>query len=291
VSVVEKPDVTVVIPARDECLGVAGVITALRTALTDDQRVGEFEIVVIDDGSSDGTGQVAAAAGARVVRHERTRGYGAALKRGLRETSHEVVVIVDADATYPVAEVPEMIAALSQGAELVIGARIVRGARIFWLRRMVKKGITGFAGMLTGEPIVDLNSGLRVFLRSHLQPFLRLMPDGFSFSTSLTILSLLEGWDVRWHPVPILQRSGRSKFRPIRDTARLLLSLIRAVVYFHPMRVFLPISVGLGVGGAGCFLWDVFWEHNLTDKTVLLSITCLEVFVLGLLADLVVRKL
>jgi polyisoprenyl-phosphate glycosyltransferase len=242
--------VAVVMPARDEADAVAKVVSGVAAALRGDARIAKVDIVVVDDGSADGTAANAVAAGARVLRHEQPRGYGATLKDGIRATSAEFVCVVDADGTYPPAAVPEMLALMAAGADQVIGARALLDGRTPTLRRLVKAVITGLAGLLAGRRIADLNSGLRCVRRSRVEPLLPMMPDGFSFTTTLTIAGVLGGWDVRWHEISYARRLGESKFRPVRDTLRLLWSLGRAVAYFAPWRLFAVPAAALGGAAA-----------------------------------------
>ena len=277
--------VTVLIPAHNEAVSVGQVVREVRAALSE-QNV---RVIVVDDGSTDATATEATAAGAEVISGGR-RGYGAAIKRGLRAAATPVVVVLDADGTYAAEAVPALVAAVTDGADQAVGARVLPGARVPLVRRPAKWLIRLLASLLAGASIPDLNSGMRAFRRERVLPLLRLFPDGFSFTTTLTMAALLEGWSIAWVPVPYRRRSGRSKFRPVRDTARLVLALLRAVVYFEPLRLFLPIALLLLAGAGVTMVWDIFVEVNLTDKTVLLTLSGLEIFVLGLLADLIVRK-
>lgn len=276
---------TVVIPARNEAGSVGRVVREVRAALGD---LGA-RVIVIDDGSTDATAQESVTAGAEVIAGSR-RGYGAAVKRGLLAAESSVVVLLDADGTYPAEALPGLVAAVRDGADHAVGSRVLPEARVPLLRRPAKWVIRMLASLLARAAIPDLNSGLRAFRRERVLPLLRLFPDGFSFTTTLTMAALLEGWETAWIPVPYRRRVGRSKFRPLRDTARLLLALLRAVVYFEPLRLFLPVALLLLAGAAVTMVWDVFVEVNLTDKTVLLTLSGIEIFVLGLLADLVVRR-
>lgn len=280
-------DVSVVIAARNEAAAIGQVVGDLTAVLG---RCGSFEIVVVSDGSDDATAALARAAGAVVLENERPLGYGAALKRGFRLSRGEAVVITDGDGTYPAAAVPEIVARLAAGADQVIGARTTAHARVPLLRRPVKWAIRQFASLLVGRPIPDLNSGLRGVRRGALNTVLRLLPDGFSCTTTLTVAGILEGWEVVWLPIDYHRRSGPSKFRPVRDTARLLLALLRAVVYFQPLRVLLPVTVAVGAVGLAFAAYDVLVVRNLTDKTVLANLAALELFVLALLADLFAKR-
>ncbi len=280
--------VSVVIAARDEAPTIAQVVTQVAEVLAD--YPGGFEILVVSDASRDDTVALARAAGAAVLEQPEPRGYGAALKRGFRRARGAYVVIIDADGTYPAAAIPPMLERLERGAEQVVGARTAAGAQVPLLRRPAKWFIRVLASWLVGQRILDLNSGLRALRRDALEGVLRLLPDGFSCTTTLTVAGLLEDWEVVWLPITYYRRVGSSKFRPVRDTARLLLSLVRAVVYFHPLRVFVPVTLTLAAAGLAFGVYDVVAVRNLTDKTVLTCLAALEMFVLGLLADLVTRR-
>lgn len=280
-------DVSVVIAARNEAAAIGRVVHDLVAVLG---GCGSFEILVVSDGSVDGTGALARDAGAVVLENDQPLGYGAALKRGFRRARGEAVVIIDGDGTYPVAAVPEIVARLRSGADQVIGARTTAAAQVPRFRRPAKWAVRQLASLLVGRRIPDLNSGLRGVRRGVLEKVLRLLPDGFSCTTTLTVAGLLEGWDVVWLPIDYSRRSGPSKFRPVRDTARLLLALLRAVVYFQPLRVLLPVTVAVGSLGVAFAAYDVFVVRNLTDKSVLTNLAALELFILGLLADLFAKR-
>jgi len=281
---------SLVIPARNEVAAIATVVAEAQEVLAAMRPERPWEILVVDDASTDGTGPAALAAGARVVTNAERRGYGAAVKRGLRMARGEVVAIVDGDATYPLEGLPEMLELLARGADQVVGARVGDRAAVPRLRRFGKWLVTQLARGLTGRRIADLNSGLRCFPRDRVERFVPLLPDGFSLSTTLTVAALLAGWEVAWHPVDYRPRVGTSKFRAVRDTWNLLLTLVRTVVYYDPLRLFLPVAIGLGVSAAAFLGWDIAVERNLTDKTVLLTLAAIQLFVLGLLADLIVRR-
>lgn len=287
----DKPQLSVVIPAHNESKSVGSVVHEIREILGREAEIETLEILVVDDGSSDETSEVAREAGATVLRNERRRGYGACLKRGIRASDGRFVCCLDGDGTYPVQEIPAMVELMRDGVDQVIGARVGRDAAIPLTRRPAKWLVNQFASQLTRCDIPDLNSGLRCFDRQRALQYLRMFPDGFSFSSSMTVAALLDGWEVRFQPIGYNRRTGKSKFRAVSDTARLLLAVIRAVVYTDPLKLFLPIAVALGLAALGFGVYDVIWENNLTDKTVLFTIGSLELFVLGLLADMIVKKL
>ena len=281
--------VSVVIAARDEARSIGAVVNGVREALSAVQGL-DFEVIVVSDGSLDDTAAVARAAGADVVENPLSRGYGAALKRGIRTAAHPFVAIIDGDGTYPAETLPRIVGELQRGADQVVGARTTPRARIPLVRRPAKWLVRTLASWFAGQRVPDLNSGLRGLRRSTLEGVVRFLPDGFSCTTTLTMAGLLSDWSVVWLPVDYHRRTGTSKFRAVRDTCRLVLSLLRAVVYFRPLRLFLPIAMGVGALGAGFAAYDVFVVENLTDKTVLTCLTGLQIFVLGLLADLISKR-
>lgn len=281
---------SVILPARNEGMAVGRVVEDLRRTLDRELGSGAAEVVVVDDRSGDNTATAAAQAGARVVKVRAPGGYGAAIKTGIASTQGDLIGLMDADGTYPAARLAELVAAVENGADQAVGARRRGQVRVPWVRRPAKWLITRLACILSGREIHDLNSGMRVVRREKLTPLLRLMPDGFSFSTTLTIFGLLDYWEIAWVPVEYHRRVGRSKFRAVPDTFRLVVSLVRAVVYLAPLRFFLPLAGVLGLAGAAFLIWDICVEQNLTDKTLLSLLAALELLVLGLLADLIVRR-
>lgn len=278
--------VSVVIAARDETRSIGAVVKGVREALSAMHGL-QFEVIVVSDGSRDDTAAVARAAGADVLENQHSRGYGAALKRGIRRAAYPFIAIIDGDGTYPAEAMPRIVDELQRGADQVVGARTTPRARIPLLRRPAKWIVRTLASWFAGQRVPDLNSGLRGLRRSVLEGVVRLLPDGFSCTTTLTMAGLLSDWSVVWVPVDYHRRTGTSKFRAVRDTSRLVLSLLRAVVYFRPLRLFLPIAVGVAALGAGFAAYDVLVVRNLTDKTVLTCLTGLQILVLGLLADLI----
>ena len=229
-----RAGITVVVPVLDEEAAVLATLDALDGALAGCRRA--CEIVVVDDGSRDRTPALLAARhGIRVVRHEVSRGYGAALKTGIRSARHPWIVVIDADGTYPASAVPQLVEGC-ESFDLIVGARPARNAHDSWPRALVKQTLRVIAESLTGAQIPDLNSGLRAFRREIAERYLDLLPDGFSFTTTITIASIADGLAVRFRPIGYLPRIGRSKVRPIPDTLRVGRQLLRLGIRFAPLR-------------------------------------------------------
>lgn len=276
----ERPEVTVVVPAFNEVGAVAETVREIDRVL---RAAGTtFEILVVDDGSADGTGEAAATAPCTVVRHPQNRGYGASLKHGVRLARAPLICITDADGTYPNARIPELIAAAAR-AEMVVGARVTPNAAIPWARRPAKWFLARLASYLAGSPIPDLNSGLRVFRRRRALQFARILPDGFSFTTTITLAHLCNRLDVAYLPIDYKKRVGRSKIRA-RHAYDFTLLILRAVVLFNPLKVFLPVGAGLFAIGAAKFVYDCF-KDNLSESAVMCLLGAVIVWCVGLLAD------
>ena len=285
--------VTIVVPVYNEERGVEGVLRRL-TAL--DLGV-PLEVLAVNDGSKDGTGAVLARlagelVGLRVVTHRQNQGYGAALKTGFSYARHEVVVITDADGTYPEDRIVDLLACIDDGAEMAVGARLGEDVHIPLVRRPAKWVLRKLASFLAGIEIPDLNSGLRAFRRELVLAYRPILPQGFSFTTTITLASLTNGHRVDYVSVNYAQREGRSKIRPIHDTLGFTALILRTVLYFNPLKVFYPIAFVIGLGLLGSLYHDVFLEPspNLGDKTVLLFVAVVQVLSVGLLADLIEKK-
>ena len=282
---------TVVIPCYNEEQAIADTIRSIRAALS---RLEEYAIIVVDDGSTDGSAAVLAGiergdGNLRIVRHPRNRGYGAALKTGIEIAETEYLVITDADGTYPNERIPDLVE-IARQADMVVGARV--GADVVYplIRKIPKAFLRIYASWLSCRKIPDLNSGLRVLRRSVVQRFLRVLPDTFSFTTTITIALHTNGYEVRYIPISYAPRIGKSKIRPIRDTLNFLNLIVRTGTYFAPMRVFFPVSVLLFLGAVGSALFDVFVIRNLTDKTVLLALFSMNAGMFALLADMIDKR-
>ena len=283
--------VTVVVPAYDEERGIEGVVRRLFGL-----ELGfPLHVLVVDDGSEDGTAAVLERLAPefprlRVVRHPVNRGYGAALKTGFAQARTKVVVITDADGTYPEDRIAELVAHIDDGADMSIGARTGADVNIPLVRRPAKAFLRHLASFLAGTRIPDLNSGLRAFRRDVVLVYRPILPEGFSFTTTITLAALTNHHRVDYVSIDYAARAGTSKIRPIRDTLGFLSLIVRTVLYFNPLKVFYPLTVLLGLTFLVSLVCDVFIERNLGDKTVLLFVAVVQVLSVGLLADLIEKK-
>ncbi len=279
--------VSVVIPAYNEAEGLSPFLGEIEEVMRESDFV--HEIIVVDDGSSDGTGQVAERQGARVIRHPFNKGYGAALKTGIRRARYDLVAIIDADGTYPGRDIPRLLHHLvGWDYDMVVGAR--SGQNVPFVRRPAKWVLTCLANYLAGLNIPDLNSGLRVFKKEVALEFLHLLPSGFSFTASVTLVLLSNDYLVDFVPIDYYRRRGRSKIRPLRDTLNFLGLIVRTVMYFQPLKVFMPIGLLFVLGGLVRGGYGALAFHNITTADVLLLVTGVLIAMLGLLADLINKR-
>ncbi len=272
--------VSVVIPALDEAEHVAAEIEAVSAALDDTGWT--YEVIVVDDGSDDDTAERAAAAGARVLRHRGNRGYGASLKTGIAASSFDWILITDADGTYPAEEIPRLLERAPDN-DMVVGARTGREVAVPLTRRPAKWFLRRLASYLAGQRLPDLNSGLRLMRRDLVERYRHLLPQGFSFTTTITLAAACNGHDVEYVSINYRRRLGESKIRP-RHAFDFTLLILRTIVFFNPLKVFLPLGGLLAVAGAAKFAYDVT-RDNLSESAVLAFLGALIVWAVGLLAD------
>ncbi len=282
---------TLVIPAFNEEQGIGGVLERVSRLKLDRP----LEILVVDDGSTDGTARALEGLrgripGLKVIRHPRNQGYGAALKTGFSSSSHEIVVITDADGTYPEGSIAALVARVDDGADMAVGARAGDKVHIPLVRRPAKALLKLLASYLAGTSIPDLNSGLRAMRRELVLKYRPILPEGFSFTTTITLAALTNGHRVDYVTIDYAQRSGSSKIRPVRDTLGFASLIVRTVMYFNPLKVFYPVAGVVTLAFLGSLYYDVFHAQDLGDKTVLLFVAVVQVLSIGLLADLIEKR-
>ena len=269
--------VSIVIPAYNESEAVADVIGVLRGAAQ------WHEIIVVDDGSTDGTGDRATAAGATVVRHPYNIGNGAAVKNGIRRATGDYILIVDADGQHPPEDALRLVENLGTY-DLVIGARSAK-TQATHARRAGNGLLNRLAGYLTDRDIPDLTSGFRAARASGLREFLHLLPNGFSTPTTTTLAFIKGGYSVAFEPIHARQRTGQSKIRLPRDGARFLMIIFKIITLFSPFRIFLPISAATLALGVGYGIWNVVMHARIPNGSVLLILFAVVVFLVGLVSE------
>jgi glycosyltransferase involved in cell wall biosynthesis len=279
--------VSVVIPAFNEEQGVGPVVVELLETLG---RHGlEAEIIVVDDGSTDKTASAAAAAGARVLRHRSNRGYGAALKSGISAASNDYVVITDADGTYPSKYIPELLASL-ETADMVVGARTGANVKIPLVRRPAKWLLNRLANYMTNSKIPDLNSGLRAFRRNVAMQYFTILPDQFSWTTTITLAMHCDKYAVTYLPIDDLARKGRSKIVPW-DAGSFAILILRTAMLFRPLRVFIPVVMLCLIYGFVKMSIDMTRDPNISASALLAFVSALIILLIGMLGDALATRL
>jgi len=241
--------VSLVIPAFNEAEGISETLREATAVLTG-MNLAEHEVIVVDDGSADATAEMAAATpGVRIVRHPRNRGYGRSLKTGIGAARFETVFIADADLTYPLDAMPELLAEYRRGFDMVVGERTGDHYRESAIKAPMRALLRFMVEYTSGSAIPDVNSGLRVFDKKAVTAHFPRLSNGFSFTTSVTLAYLMTGRLVTWRPIPYRGRKGRTKVRLFRDSLRTLQYIVEAAVYYNPLKIFMLLA-GLALGGA-----------------------------------------
>ena len=282
--------VSIIIPVHNEREGVGETVRELQQVMGALGR--EFEIIVVDDGSTDGSGAIVeAVGGAKLLRHAENRGYGASLKTGFAAARYSLVAFLDADGSYPPAELPRLLEA-SAGADMVVGDRVKYRDFSSRARSLGKRILHPLANYLVGRKIPDLNSGMRVVRRHLIERYWPLLPDGFSLTTTLTMAFLSAGWRVEYLPITFTERKGSSKIRPLRDMQNFIILILRTVTYFRPLKVYVPLSALLVLASVVVVILSKIVTHQVMDVTALfLFIAGLQALLIGVIADLVLKLL
>lgn len=283
---------TILLPAYNEELAIGRVLEEIVQAMSHQPL--RYEILVVDDASTDRTAAAAEEFArtcrecpVRVVRCPENRGAGAARKVGIRAARGEIVVMLDADGSYPAAAIPELLRHFP-AYDQVNGARTSEQGTLRWLRRPAKWFIRKLACYLTGHRIPDLNTGLKAFKREAMLPWLWVVPDGFSCVTTMTLAFLTNGYAVKYVPTSYRKRIGRSKFHPVKDTAAYLSTVLRMVLYFRPLKVFLPLAGLVTVAGAAKSVLSFAVTGSMQESDIVVMTAGFMTGMLGLLAEVIV---
>ncbi len=272
---------SVVVPARDESLNLPTLLGELQGVLA--RLPLDFaEIVVVDDGSRDDTADIAAAAGARVVRHAESLGNGAAVKRGIREARGDWILLLDGDGQHPPDAIPAM-AALAERYDMVVGSRGGKGGSSH--RNFANQVYNALASYVSGKRIPDLTSGYRLLRADVAKGLVYILPNTFSYPTTITMSMLRAGYAVAFQPIVVRQRRGKSHIRLLADGSRFFLIILRIATFFAPLRVFVPLSFGVAAAGIGWYAYTWITEGRFTNMAVLLLGQAMMLFVLGLISE------
>jgi glycosyltransferase involved in cell wall biosynthesis len=281
--------ISVVLPIYNEEAAIGDDLDLIKRTM--DATGYPYEIIVVNDGSTDRTVEIVSSRPwVRLLHHTHNRGTGAARTTGVKAAQGNLILMTDGDGTYPNQDMPKMLEYL-QHCDMVIGARKEEKGTLKWLRSSAKWFIRKLASYLTATRIPDLNSGMRGFKRDIALKYLNILPTTHSWVSTITIAFLSDGYEVAFMPIDYYPRKGKSSFHPLRDTYNYLTLVVRAVTYFNPLRVFLPLSLFLfAVGGIKLIRDLIVYRFHVPTGTVLVLVTAVQIGVMGLLADLIVRK-
>ena len=279
--------VSIIVPAYNEEEGISTTLADIRLAMSGQSM--EYEIIVVDDGSTDGTVEVVQRQeGARLIQHHTNRGYGAALKTGIRQATHDWIAIMDADGTYPPDVLPQLLEEMER-CDMVVGARDL--GEVPRARRPAKWVLAKLAEYLAETQIPDLNSGMRIFRKDVALSYFNILPSAFSFTITITFAFLSDHFLVKFLPIPYRRREGRSKIRPLRDTLNFAQLLLRTTMYFNPLKVLLPVSFLLLLAAVIIGVYSLLLQGRVMDITVIiLAMASLQIAVVAMIADMVQKK-
>lgn len=277
-SVAERYEVSVILPVFNEAASLGPLLDRIQGL-----RLPAAEVVVVDDGSTDGSGEIAARKGARVISHPYNIGNGAAIKSGIRAARGRCVVLMDGDGQHQPEDIPKLLAETGRY-HMVVGAR-GKGSRLRTHRYIANVIYNLFASYVTKFKVEDLTSGFRVLSRRDALSFIDLLPNTFSYPSTLTLAFLRSGLTLKYVPIQSLYRSGQSKISLVTDGIRFLLVITKIATLFSPFRVFLPVSSFFFFAAIGNYLYTYITEHRLTNMTVFLLTASVIIFMIGLVSE------
>lgn len=275
----DSPRISIVIPARNEAANLSELLPRIKALMSD------AEILVVDDGSSDDTPALCAASKIKHLRHPYPKGNGAAIKTGARAAKGDVLIFMDADGQHQPEDIPRLLEQFNQGYDMVVGAR-QSGSQAGLHRAAANDIFSRFASWMVMQPIADLTSGFRVVRASRFRQFLYLLPNGFSYPTTITMSFFRAGYSVAYVPIHSPRRSsGASHIHPLRDGLRFLLIIIKIGTLFSPQRLFLPISAGFFLTGLAYYLYTYLAAGRFTNMSALLFISAVFTFLIGIVSE------
>ena len=272
---------SIVLPAKNESAAIGSTVAGIRQQYPD---TAEVEVLVVNDGSTDDTAAVAQAAGARVVHHPYSKGNGAAIKTGARAAQGEVLVFMDADGQHDPADIPRLLDQLSQGHDMVVGAR-QKGSQASVGRGLANGLYNRLASWMTGHKVEDLTSGFRAVRADKFREFLYLLPNGFSYPTTSTMAFFRAGYSVAYIPIHAARRIGKSHIRLLRDGTRFLLIIFKIGTLFSPMKIFAPVALLMFFLASGWYGWTFITMHKFTNMSALLYTGSVITFMMGLISE------
>lgn len=272
-------NISVIIPAKNEEASIGQVVDGVRKQLP------EAEIIVVDDGSTDETAAIAEEAGATVERHPHPLGNGAAVKRGARNATGETLVFLDGDGQHDPADIPRLLEGIEAGYDMVVGARAGRNSHANSARLAANGTYNIVASIVTGHTIPDLTSGFRAVNAKKFRKHLYLLPNGFSYPSTITMAFMRSGFPVEFIAIEAAQRRGKSHIRPIRDGLRFLVIIFKIATLYSPLKLFLPTSFAFFLFGLGYYLYTYTTRGQFTNMSLLLFSAAVIICLVGLISE------
>lgn len=279
-----SPTLSIILPAKNEAASLRTLVPELRKAHP------SAEIIVVDDGSSDDTSRVCTQHDATVVRHPYSMGNGAAVKSGARAAHGEILVFMDADGQHRPEDIQRLLLKLQEGYDMVVGARAHRSQASVG-RLFANMLYNRLASLMTGHRILDLTSGFRAVRAEKFREFLALLPNGFSYPTTITMAFFRSGYAVAYSPIVARSRTGESHIRPLRDGTRFFLIVFRVGTLYSPLKIFAPASGLFFLLGLGYYLYTYVTDSRFTNMSALLLITSILIFLIGLVSEQITNLL
>ncbi len=271
--------ISIILPAKNEATGLYKTLPALRALFPD------AEVLVVNDGSTDETAQVAEEHGARVLTSPYSMGNGAAIKRGARAATGDVLVFMDADGQHDPVDISKLLAKLDEGYDMVVGARDGSGQANLH-RGLANRLYNALATHITGHKILDLTSGFRAARADRFREFLHLLPNGFSYPTTSTMAFFRSAYPVAYVPIDVKKRLGTaSHIRPLKDGIRFLLIIFKIATLYAPLKVFAPTAIAFFLAGAGWYGYTFVTRHQFTNMSLLLFSAAVIIFLIGLVSE------
>ncbi|MDY6549687.1 glycosyltransferase family 2 protein [Acinetobacter faecalis] len=270
--------VSVVLPAKNESGAIEHTITKIMNLKL------VAEILVVNDGSTDNTAELAEKSGARVISHPYSKGNGAAIKTGARNASGEVIVFMDADGQHDPADIPKLLAEIDKGYDLVVGAR-QKGSQASVGRGIANKFYNNLATYMTEHKVEDLTSGFRAVRAEKFREFIYLLPNGFSYPTTSTMAFFRAGYSICYVPIHASQRIGKSHIKPLRDSIRFFLIIFKIATLYSPLKMFFPIAILLFLMGTGWYGYTLYEYHRFTNMSALFYTGSIMIFLMGLISE------
>lgn len=269
---------SIIIPAKNEAPGLSKLLPELR------KLVKETQILVVDDGSVDDTQKICREYNIQTIRHIHSKGNGAAIKTGARAAKQDIIVLMDADGQHDPKFIPLLLKKIERGADMAVGARDVKSQAN--MGRMAANRFYNFlASWMVGETVEDLTSGFRAVYRKKFLEFIDLLPNGFSYPTTITISFFRAGYNVAYVPIQAAKRLGKSHLSVKRDGVRFLLIIFKIGTLYSPLKIFFPVSLGLFLTGLFYYIYTYIIWHRFTNMSGLLFTTAIIVFLMGLIAE------